>query len=293
MLNSSMPSKLLLCTDLDRTLLPNGAEPEHPQARKSFRRFCQLPFVTLVYVSGRDRGLVQQAIAEYALPQPDYAVTDVGTTIYAVNGEHWHKDEQWHEHLAVSWRGLSRHHLQQALDGLYPLVLQSDARQNRYKLSYEVPAGADTDKLLKEVRSRLAQLDVNVELIWSIDDIKHIGLLDILPLRACKRKAIDFLQHKVGCGQSGTVFAGDSGNDLAVLASPIRSVLVANATEEVREAAVRLANKNGNRNTLYIADNNSSPSGGNYSAGILQGIAHFYPELKDYLEGDNVEEGDA
>lgn len=270
MLNRAMPKKLLLCTDLDRTLLPNGHEPEHPQARQAFRRFCQLPFVTLVYVSGRDRGLMQQAIAEYAIPQPDYAITDVGTTIYAIEGGHWHNDVRWHEHLAASWRGLSRQHLQEALDSLKALVLQSDARQNRYKLSYEVPAGVDTDKLLKEVRSRLAQLDVDVELIWSLDDIKQIGLLDILPLHACKRKAIEFLQHKVGCGQSGTVFAGDSGNDLAVLASPIRSVLVANATEEVREEAVRLAKENTTSSTLYIADNISFPLGKlfrGYSAG--------------------------
>ena len=292
MLNSAMPKKMLVCTDLDRTLLPNGPEAEHPQARQLFRRFCQLPFVILVYVSGRDHGLVQQAIAEYAIPQPDYAITDVGTTIYAVQGTHWHEDEQWHKHLAVSWRGLPRRHLQQALDGLSPLVLQSHARQNRFKLSYEVSLAADSHTLLSDVRQRLEQLDVDVELIWSIDDIKHIGLLDILPLRACKRKAIEYLQLKVGCGRTDTVFAGDSGNDLAVLASPIRSVLVANALEEVRQSAVRLASENGNRDTLYLADHTSSPFGGNYSAGILQGIAYFYPELKAYIEGGAVEEGD-
>lgn len=288
-----MTQKLLLCTDLDRTLLPNGPEPEHPQARSAFARFCKLPFVTLVYVSGRDRGLMQHAIAEYAIPEPDYAITDVGTTIYAVDGKHWHNDECWHDHLAASWRGLSRQHLQQALDGLSPLVLQSESRQNRFKLSYEVHIEADTHKLLRDVHQRLERLGVDVELIWSIDDIRHIGLLDILPVRACKRKAIEFLQHKVGCAQTGTVFAGDSGNDLAVLTSPIRSVLVANAREEVREEAVRLADENGTRKSLYIADNSSFPYGGNYSAGILQGIIHFYPELKDCIEAMAVEEADA
>ena len=33
-----MTGKLLLCTDLDRTLLPNGESPESERARPLFRR---------------------------------------------------------------------------------------------------------------------------------------------------------------------------------------------------------------------------------------------------------------
>ena len=32
-----MPERLLLCTDLDRTLIPNGPQPESPRARAAFR----------------------------------------------------------------------------------------------------------------------------------------------------------------------------------------------------------------------------------------------------------------
>ena len=56
---------MLLCTDLDRTLIPNGDQPEHPAARKLFREFCRLPEVTLVYVTGRHQALVKQAIEEF------------------------------------------------------------------------------------------------------------------------------------------------------------------------------------------------------------------------------------
>ena len=44
-------SKLLLCTDLDRTLIPNGRQLEAPQARRRFTEFCESPEVTLVYVT--------------------------------------------------------------------------------------------------------------------------------------------------------------------------------------------------------------------------------------------------
>ncbi|MDH5258324.1 MAG: haloacid dehalogenase, partial [Gammaproteobacteria bacterium] len=53
--------RLLLCTDLDRTLLPNGRQPESEQARKLFGRLASRPEVTLVYVTGRDPVLVEDA----------------------------------------------------------------------------------------------------------------------------------------------------------------------------------------------------------------------------------------
>ena len=57
-----MSTRLLLCSDLDRTLLPNGQQPESPGARERFTRFVPRPEVNLVYVTGRHRQLVEQAI---------------------------------------------------------------------------------------------------------------------------------------------------------------------------------------------------------------------------------------
>jgi hypothetical protein len=79
--------------------------------------------------------------------------------------------------------------------------------------------------------------------------------------------------------ESTTLFAGDSGNDLEVLVSPIPSVLVANGHPEVREQALRLAAENGQAAQLYCARGGWSGMNGNYSAGILEGIAHFRPDL--------------
>ena len=66
-----MANRLLLCTDMDRTIIPNGHQPEHPDARERFRQLCSLPAVKLVYVTGRHLQLVEQAIADYNLPEPD------------------------------------------------------------------------------------------------------------------------------------------------------------------------------------------------------------------------------
>ncbi len=40
MTSSQNASTLLLCTDMDRTVIPNGAQPEHPRTRSAFRLFA-------------------------------------------------------------------------------------------------------------------------------------------------------------------------------------------------------------------------------------------------------------
>ena len=59
---------LLLCADMDRTLIPNGNQTESPRAMERFRQLSDRQEVTLVYVTGRHRELIEQAIAEFGLP---------------------------------------------------------------------------------------------------------------------------------------------------------------------------------------------------------------------------------
>ena len=74
-------SHLLLCTDLDRTLIPNGPQPASVQASGCLESLVSRPEVTLVFVSGRDRDLVEEAMTTYELPCPDFVIGDVGTSI--------------------------------------------------------------------------------------------------------------------------------------------------------------------------------------------------------------------
>mgnify|MGYP001063680999 CR=1 FL=1 len=90
----------LLCTDLDRTLIPNGVQPESPGARETFRRLVGRDDVQLAYVSGRHRELIELAIAEYDLPQPDFVIADVGSTLYQVEAGRWRRREAWDERIA-------------------------------------------------------------------------------------------------------------------------------------------------------------------------------------------------
>jgi hypothetical protein len=89
-----------------------------------------------------------------------------------------------------------------------------------------------------------------------------------------------------GFGGDEVLFAGDSGNDLSVLASELPAVLVANAAESVRGEAVTVAQSNGTTPHLYLAQGGFWEMNGNYSAGILEGVAHFRPDLLSGLVGE-------
>jgi hydroxymethylpyrimidine pyrophosphatase-like HAD family hydrolase len=127
-----MSEQLLLCTDLDRTLLPNGPQPESSNARILFKALTSLPGVTLAYVTGRHRELVKEAIELYQLPQPEFVIADVGSTIYELKGNGWHHWEKWEREIASDWAGKSHHDLQNLFNSLSTLRLQEDAKQGRH-----------------------------------------------------------------------------------------------------------------------------------------------------------------
>lgn len=106
-----------------------------------------------------------------------------------------------------------------------------------------------------------------------------MGLLDILPAVADKLQALRFLIEQNNYRPEQTLFAGDSGNDLEILASEIPSVIVANARRDVIQQAKQLSKESNTLARLYVASGGFQGMNGNYSAGILEGLAHFHPRL--------------
>lgn len=284
--------RLLICTDLDRTLIPNGPEPESPRAREYLDSLVERPEVKLAFVSGRHRELVEEAIVAWRLPVPDFVIGDVGTTIYKVGPQHlWQRLDDWEREIAIDWGGRSHAELAELLGDIKPLRLQGADCQNRFKLSYFFDVGEDVDALSTVIGERIKAAGVKARLIWSIDDIENTGLLDILPARASKRHAIEALMQQQGFDLANTVFCGDSGNDLEVLVSPIPAVLVANARTDVKEQAMELAREAGTVQALHLAMGDFLGMNGNYSAGMLEGIAHFYPDTLAWMKQSGTKAG--
>jgi len=276
---------ILLCCDLDRTLIPNGAEPESELARPRLRALCSRPEVHLVFVTGRDLQMALDAIIEWSLPVPEFIIGDVGTTIYARrNGNDWQHWDAWTAEIAPDWNGLYHNDLAALFDDITALEKQEVAKQGTFKLSYYVDLSLNREVLLAELQHRLWANGVNASLIWSVDEEANIGLLDILPARATKLHAIEFLMSVQHYDIEHTLFCGDSGNDLMVLVSPIHAVLVKNAHPEVKEEAQRLVAAAGLEKTLYIAQGGFLGMNGNYSAGVLEGVAHYLPVTLKWMQ---------
>lgn len=274
------PQRLLLCSDLDRTLLPNGAQPESRGVRNCLASFSELPGVMLAYVTGRHLELVELAISHYQLPMPSYIISDVGTRIYGNPGGRWVELEEWAAQIDLDWHGHSHPQLRELLRDIPQLELQESNKQNRHKLSFYVPLHTNHHDLLARAERCLIDEGVHASLVWSVDELKQVGLLDVLPRNATKLHAVRFLQQQLAYGEDEVLFCGDSGNDLEVMASAIPSILVANASPEVKEMAKLQAAAAGHEDSLYIAGG-AMGLNGNYSAGVLEGICHYRP---DYIE---------
>lgn len=278
-----MNPRILICTDLDRTLLPNGNQPESPQARMRFARLAARDEVSLAYVTGRHLALVEKAITNFMLPRPDYVIADVGTSLYASADDCWHRRDDWDAQFAGDWADMDHTAIRLLFADITELQLQEAFRQSRYKLSFYVPVYADRHAVLSAMQQRLDKHGVRASLIWSIDEPAGIALLDVVPAGATKFHAVEFLMQREAFAPENTVFAGDSGNDLPALSSGLCAVLVANATDEVRDEALQLSAAHGTGDTLYLAKGGFMGMNGNYSAGILEGLAHFLPQTRPWM----------
>jgi sucrose-6-phosphatase len=282
-----MDPRILLFTDMDRTIIPNGAEEESPEARPLFRSLAMHPSIVLVYASGRSRPLIEEAIEEYDLPIPDYAIGDVGTTVYET-GKEWSPVDEWEKIIAEDWHGKSHGDIVQLLHCLEELQLQESYQQNKFKVSYYTPSGMDSDALVSKINSLLEQANINASIVWSVDEAKDIGLVDVLPRRATKNEACHFLIEKLDFSQANSVYAGDSGNDLAPLTSGMQAVLVKNARDEVKTRAREMTVEKDIRPRLYIAKGGLFGMNGNYAAGVLEGLIHHIPRAGDFISTSNL-----
>ena len=277
---------ILLCSDLDRTLIPNGAEPESPRARPIFAHLTAHPKLRLAYVSGRDKRLVKKAIKEFDLPDPDFVIGDVGTTLYHLVGGRWLFNEAWQDEIGKDWHHHGRDDITALLADMEDddFHLQDPQKQARFKISYFTPPADDPQALKKAIATRLEDHNIAANLIWSRDDAEQRGLLDILPRRANKLAAIRFLMQAEQLDESSVVFAGDSGNDLDALTSGMPAILVHNAAEDVRQTALAQLSRQGMRDRLYPATGGWKGMNGNYAAGVLEGVVHFFPETAGWLK---------
>ncbi len=266
----------ILATDLDRTLLPNGHWPADPDAIAMFNELTRQNDTLVVYVTGRNLDLTEEAIAEYGVRYPDILCGDVGTTIRKYQNGSWSFDDGWSTHIERSSPRWDASSIRGAVADIAGLREQERQHLNAFKQSYYVDH-EKKDDILKAVDDRING-NFDEVAVYSYDSQNGKGLLDFLPQSATKLTALEYVAQEFHADRREVVFCGDSGNDIFPLTAGFAGVLVKNADEQL-VSNVEKAQRGNPHLEVYFAKGGVRGLSGYYTSGVIEG-AYYYGVFK-------------
>lgn len=270
----------ILATDLDRTLLPNGSWEGDSEAINLFNELTEKHGVLVVYVTGRNLTLTENAIKEFGVRYPNVLCSDVGTSIRTYENGEWQFHAGWIAHVkraSPRWDAAVIGDAVAKVDGMRE---QESEHLNPFKQSYYVEHHKK-DAVLKQV-DELVKGKFDEVIIYSFDSQNGKGLLDFLPASATKQTALEYVAEEFGAAQEDVVFCGDSGNDIFPLTAGFRGVLVKNADDQLVKNVKHAMNENPALE-VYFAKGNFRGFTGYYASGVIEGAYH-YGIFSDALE---------
>lgn len=265
----------IIATDLDRTLIPNGNHRLSPKAMRLFKSLLKKNKVRLVYVTGRHKKLIEDAILRYNLPEPNYAISDVGTIIYKFKRGKLEKLNSWNKILEKEWSNINLNEIKSLILKIPHLRIQEKSKQNSHKLSLYLDNVKEEKRTIMKIKSILNKCKINYTLVYSVNESQKTGFIDIMPKSGNKYSALVFLLKKLMINHKNVIYSGDSGNDILPLTSGLKGILVKNASKKVKEDLLRLAKKRKVSNKIYLSKGKFKGLNGNYVSGIIEGAYHF------------------
>jgi sucrose-6F-phosphate phosphohydrolase len=262
----------ILATDLDRTLLPNGSWEHDSEAIELFNDLTEQNKVLVVYVTGRNLTLTEQAINQYGVRFPNILCGDVGTSIRKYENGDWRFDEGWIEHVRRESPKWDAGAIKDAVADVEGIREQESEHLNQFKQSYYVEH-EKRDQVLEEIDA-LIKRKFDEVIIYSFDSQDGKGLLDFLPASATKQTALEYVAEEYGVAKQEIVFCGDSGNDIFPLTAGFRGVLVKNADDQLVKNVKQAMSQNPELQ-VYFAKGGFRGLNGYYTSGVIEG-AHYY-----------------
>lgn len=239
----------LLITDIDNTLI--GDDKAFDALMEVMRE--NRDRIGFGIASGRSRELVEEVLHQYGVDDIDVIISSVGAEVYY--GREMIVDRGWASHLRSKWKPEKIH---AALNALPFLTLQErDHAQREFKISYDLDDAANPGDAVPLIHNALKEAKLSYSLIFS-----HGTFVDILPSKASKGKAVQFLSRKWNIPLEKIATAGDSGNDRDMLIGKTAGIVVANYDKELENL------RQSKPTRVYYASTN-------YAAGILEGLKHY------------------
>jgi sucrose-6F-phosphate phosphohydrolase len=262
----------ILATDLDRTLLPNGSWPPDPGAIDLFNELTQRHDVLVVYVTGRNLDLTENAIRQFGIRYPHVLIGDVGSSIRKYEQDGWKSHDGWDSHVKQTSPRWDADAIRSAVAGVDGLAEQESEHCGPFKQSYYVDHDRN-EAVLKAVDERV-KVRFDEVIVYSFDSQSGKGLLDFLPQSATKQTALEYIADELGVNKSEVVFCGDSGNDVFPLTAGFSGVLVRNADDQL-VAGVKKAADTYPELKVYFAKGGFKGLNGFYTSGVIEGAYHY------------------
>jgi sucrose-6F-phosphate phosphohydrolase len=262
----------ILATDLDRTLLPNGSWKADEKAIELFNTLTKKQDVLVVYVTGRNLALTENAIKEFGVRYPDVLCGDVGTSIRKYRNGEWTFDDGWISHVRHASPSWDANGIRDAVADIEGMREQEREHLNPFKQSYYVEHDRK-DAVLRKVDERVKGKFDEV-IIYSFDSQDGKGLLDFLPASATKQTALEYVAEEFSAAKEDVVFCGDSGNDIQPLTAGFCGVLVRNADEQLVEN-IKHAMQGDPDLKVYFAKGGFRGLQGYYTSGVIEGAYHY------------------
>jgi len=238
----ALADRLLVC-DIDNTLIGDHDALTELLAWLDAHR-DQIAFGI---ATGRVFERALAILERWEVPRPDVLITAVGSEIYYGRPD-LIADLNWGRTIDHRW---DPEGLRECLAEVPGIRLQPARDQRAFKLSYFVDRFEWPGP--RNVRKHLKEHGLAASLIYS-----HHEFLDLLPVRASKGRAIQYLARRWGFNMDEVLVAGDSGNDADMLRSGALGVVVKNHSSELRYLR--------GRERICFAERS-------YARGILEGIS--------------------
>eukprot|EP00879_Flechtneria_rotunda_P013041 GHRR01013620.1.p1 GENE.GHRR01013620.1~~GHRR01013620.1.p1 ORF type:complete len:568 (+),score=192.54 GHRR01013620.1:869-2572(+) len=220
---------LMLCTDLDGTLIEDQAE-ENDWIRRNddatysaslhFHQYVAPAGGLLVYNTGRSIGMVEGLLAKKkgVMPWPTAVITAVGTKIFLwdVAKNKWTADPAYEQLLDEGWNlnevRQQAKKLLNRFNGAASVI--DDGSEHPHRMSLQIQQHVLND-LVSQWSQGLMEAGVQHQMVASIGgDWRYV---DCIAINAGKGRAMAYLAARFGIALEDVVAAGDSGNDLLML----------------------------------------------------------------------------
>ncbi|MDA3938756.1 MAG: HAD-IIB family hydrolase, partial [Spirochaetia bacterium] len=237
----------LLIVDIDDTLIGDN------EATERLVSYLQTHHNHIGFgvATGRDIQSTLNILSEYNVPFVDILISSVGSEIYYSGKESI--DKGWITYIKKDWKP---DRIRQIMNRESYIRKQTSPESQRdFKISFVLKDGESGEEVIPRIHNILMENRLRYNLIFS-----HNNLIDILPYRAGKGKAIRYLANKWGIPVSKIITAGNSGNDADMLSRGLNGIIVGNYSPELE----KLRKTKG----IYFADKE-------FADGILEGLEHF------------------